>query len=87
VPHGRLGAEPNPLDGLQAEGGLADKKVQILYRIGGAGYDSTAALLNGKTLAFTYEANSYRTGGAEVPIAEVLERLTAGTNELLVCRG
>jgi hypothetical protein len=43
--------------------------------------------LNGKELSFTREANPYRTGGAEVPMAEVLERLSAGTNELLVCLG
>jgi hypothetical protein len=43
--------------------------------------------LNGKELPFTLAANPYRTEGAEVPMAEVLERLTAGTNELLVCLG
>jgi len=87
VQHGRSGAESSPLDGLQGEGGLADQKVQIIYRIVGAGYDPTAVPLNGKALAFTREANPYRTGGAEVPMAEVLERLTAGTNALLVCLG
>jgi hypothetical protein len=87
VQHGRSGAEPSPLDGLQVEGGLADKKVQIIYRIGGIGYGSTAVTLNGKALAFTREANPYRTGSAEAPMAEVLERLTASTNEWLVCLG
>jgi hypothetical protein len=47
---------------LQVEGGLADKKVQIIYRIVGAGYDPTAVPLNGKALAFTREVNPYRTG-------------------------
>ena len=72
---------------MRVEGGLADKKVQIIYRIGGVGYGPTDVTLNGKALAFTREANPYRTRGAEVPMAEVLERLTAGTNELLVCLG
>jgi hypothetical protein len=62
VQHGRSGAEPSPLDGLQVEGGLADKKVQIIYRIGGASYDSTAVTLNGQELSFTREANPHRTG-------------------------
>ncbi len=53
----------------------------------GAGYRPTAVTLNGKELSFTREANPYRTGGAEVPMAKVLERLSAGTNELLVCLG
>jgi hypothetical protein len=43
--------------------------------------------LNGQELSFTRKANAYRTGGAKVPMVEVLERLTAGTNELLVCLG
>jgi cellobiose phosphorylase len=78
---------PASLDGLQVEGELAGRKVQISYRIGAAGYGPTAITLNGKELSFTREANPYRTGGAEVPMAEVLEWLTAGTNELLVCLG
>jgi len=48
---------PAPLDGLHVEGKLADKEVQIIYRIGGAGYGPTAVPLNGKALAFTHEAN------------------------------
>jgi cellobiose phosphorylase len=78
---------PAALDGLQAEGELAGKKVRSIYRIGGAGYGPTAVILNGQELSFTREANPYRTGGAEVPMAEVLARLTAGTNELLVRLG
>jgi hypothetical protein len=36
-------------------------------------------------LSFTREANPYRTGGAEVPMTAVLEQLTVGTNELVIC--
>jgi cellobiose phosphorylase len=78
---------PAALDGLQAAGELASREVTIIYRIGGAGYGPTAVTLNGQKLSFTREANPYRTGGAEVPMAEVLERLTVGTNELRVYLG
>jgi cellobiose phosphorylase len=78
---------PASLDGLQAAGELAGRRVTITYRIGGAGYGPTAVALNGQELSFTHEANPYRTGGAEVPMAEVLARLTVGPNELLVCLG
>jgi 1,2-beta-oligoglucan phosphorylase len=78
---------PAALDGLQAESELAGSAVTIIYRIGSAGYGPTAVTLNGQKLSFTREVNPYRTGGVEVPMAEVLERLTVGTNELLVCLG
>jgi cellobiose phosphorylase len=78
---------PASLDGLQAEGELAGRKARITYRIDGAGYGPAVVILNGKELSFTREANPYRTGGVEVPMAEVLERLTAGTNQLLVRLG
>jgi cellobiose phosphorylase len=78
---------PASLDGLQAEVELAGRTVHITYRIGHAGYGPTAVTLNGQELAFTREANPYRTGGGEVPMAAVLERLTVGTNELIVCLG
>jgi cellobiose phosphorylase len=78
---------PAALDGLQAESELAGSAVTIIYRIGSAGYGPTAVALNGQKLSFTREVNPYRTGGVEVPMAEVLDRLTVGTNELLVCLG
>ena len=70
-----------------SRGRAGGQKVHITYRIGDAGYGPTAVTLNGQELSFTREANPYRTGGAEVPMAEVLERLTAGTNELIICLG
>jgi cellobiose phosphorylase len=78
---------PTALDGLQARVELAGRQVQIVYRIGDTGYGPTAVTLNGQELSFTREANPYRTGGADVPMAQVLERLTAGTNELHICLG
>jgi 1,2-beta-oligoglucan phosphorylase len=78
---------PAALDGLQAEVALAGRAVTIIYRIGSAGYGPTALTLNGQELSFTREVNPYRTGGVEVPMAEMLERLTVGTNELRVWLG
>jgi len=76
---------PEALNGLQAEVELAGRTVHITYRIGHAGYGPTVVTLNGQELSFTREANPYRTGGAEVPMTAVLERLTVGTNELVIC--
>jgi len=78
---------PPSLDGLQAEGELAGRTLRTTYRIGEAGYGPTAVTLNGQQLPFTREANPYRTGGVEVPMAAVLQLLTVGTNELLVNLG
>jgi cellobiose phosphorylase len=78
---------PASLDGLQAEGELAGRRVRIIYRVGGAGYGPRSVTLNGTELSFGREANPYRTGGVEVPMAEVRKWLIAGTNELQVCLG
>jgi hypothetical protein len=43
--------------------------------------------LNGTDLPFTREANPYRTGAAEIPMAAVLERLTGASNRLTVSIG
>lgn len=78
---------PAALDGLHAESELAGRTVRSIYRVNGAGYGPTDITLNGQTLSFTRETNPYRTGGVKVPMAEVLEQLTNGTNELRVCLG
>ena len=78
---------PASLDGLQAEGELAGRRMRIIYRIGGAGYGPRSVTLNGTELSFARETNPYRTGGVAVPMAEVRERLIAGTNELQVRLG
>jgi cellobiose phosphorylase len=78
---------PPSLDGLQAEIDMAGRDVQITYRVGAAGYGPTAVMLNGQEVAFRRAANPYRTGGAEVPMAELLARLTTGPNELIVHLG
>jgi cellobiose phosphorylase len=78
---------PEALNGLQAEVELAGRTVHITYRLGHAGYGPRAVTLNGQELSCTREANPYRTGGAEVPMTAVLERLTVGANELVICLG
>jgi cellobiose phosphorylase len=78
---------PPSLDGLQAEVDLAGRNVHITYRVGAAGCGPTAVMLNGQEMAFRRTANPYRPGGAEVPMAEVLERLTSSPNELIVHLG
>jgi cellobiose phosphorylase len=75
------------LDGLQAEVDLAGRNVHFTYRVGAAGCGPTAVTLNGQEVAFRRATNPYRTGGAEVPMAEVLARLTTGPNELIVRLG
>jgi cellobiose phosphorylase len=78
---------PTALDGLRAEVRLAGSPVQIVYRIGSRGYGPIAVTLNGEALSFRREANPYRTGGVEIPMAAVFERLTAGPNELVIALG
>jgi cellobiose phosphorylase len=78
---------PPSLDGLQAEVDLAGRNVHITYRVGAAGCGPTAVTLNGQEMTFHRAANPYRTGGAEVSMAEVLARLTTGPNELIVHLG
>ena len=78
---------PAALDGLQAEVEVAGRQVQIVYRIGAAGYGPTSITLNGTALSFTREINPYRLGGAEVPMAEILAQLSASPNELVVRLG
>jgi 1,2-beta-oligoglucan phosphorylase len=78
---------PEALNGLQAEVELTGRTVHVTYHSGHAGYGPTTVTLNSQELPFTREANPYRTGGAEVPMAAVLERLTVGTNELVICLG
>jgi 1,2-beta-oligoglucan phosphorylase len=78
---------PASLDGLQAEGELEGRGVRVIYHVSGAGHGPRSVTLNGTELSFAREANPYRTGGVEVPMAQVRERLTAGANELQVCLG
>jgi hypothetical protein len=78
---------PPSLDGLQAEIDLAGRDVHITYHVGISSYGPTAVTLNGQEVAFRRAVNPYRTGGAEVSMAELLARLITGPNELVVRLG
>jgi cellobiose phosphorylase len=75
---------PRALDGLRAEVEVAGKPVSVVYRSENLGYGPTAITLNGAPLPFEREANPYRTGGAEVSMAAVSERLTDAANTLQI---
>jgi len=53
-----------------------------VYRSAQLGYGPTAVTLNGTPLPFEREVNPYRSGGAEVSMAAVSERLTDAANTL-----
>jgi cellobiose phosphorylase len=78
---------PPELDGLRVELELAGKPVAVSYRVGAQGCGVRALTLNGAELPFAREANPYRTGGAEVPMAELRARLADGGNALEVAIG
>jgi cellobiose phosphorylase len=78
---------PPSLDGLRVEMDWGGFLMEVTYRIKAAGCGPTGVNLNGGELPYTREANPYRPGAAEVPMAAVRERLTAGTNRLTVYIG
>jgi cellobiose phosphorylase len=75
---------PKALDGLEAGGELAGKRVKLVYRIAALGYGPTTLTLNGTPLSFRREANPYRLGGAEVSMAALRRLLTDGANTLQI---
>jgi cellobiose phosphorylase len=76
---------PPALDGLRADIELAGKPVTVVYRVATVGYGPRAIVLNGTELSFRREANPYRSGGAEVAMAELATLLTDdGVNTLQV---
>jgi cellobiose phosphorylase len=75
---------PGSLDGLRVEMDWEGRLVEITYHVKAAGCGPSAVSLNGTDLPFARGINPYRTGAAEVPMAAVRERLTAGTNRLTV---
>ena len=75
---------PSALDGLRAEMEWSGRAMEITYKIRGGGCGPSSVSLNGVELPYTRGANPYRTGAARIPMAAVLEGLTAGTNRLTV---
>ncbi len=75
---------PSALNGLRLKLELLGRKVEVSYAIGQRGFGPLAVQLNGTDLPFTRSPNPYREGGAEVPMAEVADRLKEGENRLVV---
>jgi cellobiose phosphorylase len=75
---------PSSLDGLKVSMDWEGRLMDITYRIKGAGRGPMKISLNGTDLPFTRGANPYRTGGAEISMAVMQKRLTAGVNRLTV---
>jgi cellobiose phosphorylase len=75
---------PRSLDGLRAGLELAGREVEVVYRVGERGHGPTALALNDRPLAFEREPNPYRSGGAQVSLHALRERLVGGRNRLVV---
>jgi 1,2-beta-oligoglucan phosphorylase len=80
-------AIPPSLSGLRVELEMAGHSFEVTYRVESVGCGPTVVNLNGAHLHFTRGENPYRTGAAEVPMAMVLNRLTAGMNRLSIQLG
>jgi 1,2-beta-oligoglucan phosphorylase len=75
---------PAALDGLRVKTSLAERPLEIEYRITASGSGVTRLLLNGSPLPFTTAVNPHRSGAALVAMPPVLARLRADANILLV---
>lgn len=78
---------PAALDGLRADLMLGAAQVELEYRVGAKGFGPQALQLNGAPLAFARGTNPYRVGAAELAMADLLPRLQAGRNRLVVQLG
>ncbi|MGA6927193.1 MAG: hypothetical protein WBY88_16010, partial [Desulfosarcina sp.] len=75
---------PKGLDELQVAMNLGGISFEVTYHIAGSGCGTKALSLNGGTLGFERGENPYRIGAAHIPMADVRQRLTTGTNRLVV---
>lgn len=75
---------PRALDGLRVDIEIAQRPVTVTYEVGAAGCGPIAVILNGEPLPFERGANPYRTGAAEIQMAEFAARLRANGNALTV---
>ena len=82
---------PSALSGLQAQVEVAGHTLQVEYRLGPLGHGPVALELDGVVLPFARAANPYRTGGAELDLALLAERLRAapasGRGRLVITTG
>lgn len=78
---------PTALHGMTACIQLLGSSVEVAYSIGTHGCGPVAVTLNGAALAFSREANAYRTGGVRVCMEEIAKRLTGGDDRLEIVLG
>jgi len=70
------------LDGLQAALRFRDRPVVFAYRVAGQGFGPRVISVNGKPAPFDYEDNTYRQGGAVMPLERFTALLEAGDNRV-----
>jgi cellobiose phosphorylase len=78
---------PAALDGLRVRLRLAERPIEIEYRIAAPGYGVKQILLNGSPLPFTRALNPHRPGAALAGMPAVLAQLNAEANILHVVLG
>ena len=75
---------PAALDGMRVTMRLAERPIEIEYRIAPPGYGVKQLLLNGRPLPFTRAVNPHRPGAAVAAMPAVLALLRADANLLQV---
>jgi cellobiose phosphorylase len=78
---------PAALDGLRVRMSLAERPIEIEYRIAVPGCGVKQILMNGTPLPFTRAVNPHRPGAALVAVPAVLAQLRTGVNTLHVSLG
>jgi 1,2-beta-oligoglucan phosphorylase len=70
------------LDGLRASLRFRGRRVTFAYRVSGPGFGPRALSVNGKPADFEREKNSYREGGAVIPLARFVAMLDRDENSV-----
>jgi cellobiose phosphorylase len=78
---------PAALDGLRVKMNLAERPIEIEYRIAAPGCGVQQILVNGNPLPFSRADNPHRPGAALVAMPAVLAQLRSGVNTLQVKLG
>jgi CRISPR-associated protein Csx3 len=73
---------PRCLDGLVATVAVCGHRVEITYRVTGAGYGPTSLVVNGTRVEGTREQNTYRTGGLRVAASRLAGMLNSSDNRI-----
>jgi 1,2-beta-oligoglucan phosphorylase len=70
------------LDGLEAALRFRGRPVVFAYHVQGQGFSPRAISVNGKAVQFDYEHNTYRPGGAVIPVERFIALLGAENNRV-----